>query len=454
MNSITATIQNLISNRKRYRTHSEAVIIACYYNPENNPYRILAFQKWYKSIKHLNHRIVELTIGHNAKRQLPSSPHITHQHADTLLWHKETLLNQIIKNLPAKYKYVFWLDTDVLFTNLNWLTDSVRLLANTHTILQPFEYCIHMQKGQLTPTDIDLTAIKNQAPITPNEKHPRVWRSFGANHATTATYSCDVNYDRHGHVGFAWGARREVLDKCPLYDKALVGGADHIIAHAAAGHFDHACIRKAFTESRAEIHKWSCAFYRQTTGLVTFTYGDLYHIWHGDLKDREYLKRITDFDKLTAEVNERDSNGLYTAGGKPQEYCKKYYRKREHTGVTNPNNLTNLNTGFAEEMGYTITDWLTTFPPPVEEVPEETIPQESQPPSFFQAPEPMRDWTLQEKIQMAVEAAEANPDHTELEVAPPPHEPTQAEANPDHTELEVAPPPHEPSQAPDNCNYS
>lgn len=430
MNSFGATFQNLVNNRKRYRTHSEAVIIACYYNPENNPYRILAFQKWYKSIKHLNHRIIELTIGDNAKRQLPNSEFILHQHADTLLWHKETLLNQIIKNLPSKYKYVFWLDTDVLFTNLNWLVDSVTILANTHTILQPFEYCVHLQKGQLAPTDIDLDAIKSQAPLTPNEKHPRVWRSFGANHATTATYSCDVNYDKHGHVGFAWGARRDVLDKCPLYDKALVGTGDHIMAHAAAGHFDHGCIRKAFMESRAEIHKWSCDFYRQTAGLVSFATGDLYHIWHGDLKDREYLKRTVEFDKLAAEVREKDRNGLYTAAGKPKEYFRKYYQKRERTG---DHDFDGLDTGFAEEMGYTLADWLLTFPAPVEEVPDEAIPQETQSQAWAgwenMTPKEYQP-TLQDRIQAATEAAEAatrQQSMTDLEIAPPPHEPGQGQ---------------------------
>ena len=40
-------------------------------------------------------------------------------------------------------------------------------------------------------------------------------------------------FDIHGHTGFAWGARREVLDQVPLFDRAIVGTADHIIAHAS-----------------------------------------------------------------------------------------------------------------------------------------------------------------------------------------------------------------------------
>ena len=56
-------IKNLFVTSDKYKNHSEAVIIACYFNPENNPYRLIAFNKFYESIKHLNHRIVECVIG-------------------------------------------------------------------------------------------------------------------------------------------------------------------------------------------------------------------------------------------------------------------------------------------------------------------------------------------------------------------------------------------------------
>jgi hypothetical protein len=41
----------------------------------------------------------------------------------------------------------------------------------------------------------------------------------------------------------------------PLYDRALIGGADHIIAHAAAGQIPHSCITKSFTDNLDEVLK-------------------------------------------------------------------------------------------------------------------------------------------------------------------------------------------------------
>src|SRR3954469_15092320 len=107
-------LRNLVSG-DRYKTDSKSVIIACFYNPKNSPYRLLAFQKWYRTIKHLNHRVIECLIGPNAKSQLPRSPYITHIRTESLLWHKETLLTRFVSELPSKFRYVFWVDADVLF---------------------------------------------------------------------------------------------------------------------------------------------------------------------------------------------------------------------------------------------------------------------------------------------------------------------------------------------------
>ena len=311
----------------KYKTHSEAVIIACYFNPQGNPYRLIAFNKFYESIKHLNHRIVECVIG-DTQAELPQTEFITRIHTPSLLWHKESLLNKIISELPTKFKYVFWLDTDVIFTNKNWLVESVKSLK-TNNIIQPFEYCVHLDQDQTVPSfdlEIERTFVGN-----PKTRHPKMWRSFCANHNTSADLSCDVNYDKHGHVGFAWGARREVLDTMPLYDKALIGGADHIMAHAAAGQIGHSCITKSFTDDIVSVNAWSRLFHIIIQGKIGYVKGDLYHIWHGALEKRQYLKRIQDFTSTAKNITERDENGLHVTTNGDDEYVKQYFDHREDT---------------------------------------------------------------------------------------------------------------------------
>lgn len=328
-------LKNLFLYRGKYKTHSEAVIIACYYNPTNNPYRLIAFNKFYESIKHLNHRIVECVIG-DSEPQLPENEFISRVSTSTTLWHKESLLNGLIKKLPVEFKYVFWVDADVIFTNDNWMLDAVKELEKNRMV-QLFEYCIHLEKDEDKPsfdTEWEKPFISN-----PKRKHPKMWRGFGANYVTT-DYSGDENYDRHGHVGFAWGARRYVLDLMPLYDKALIGGADHIMAHAAAGHINHNCMCKSFTDDIDSINIWSKVFHRVVGGHLGYVKGDLYHIWHGDVAKRQYLKRIQDFTATAKEITEKDENGLYVTD--KDGYVKDYMKHRENTGSTENHPIVDL----------------------------------------------------------------------------------------------------------------
>lgn len=317
-------LASLFTSNNRYKNHPEAVIVACYFNPQNNPYRLSTFNKFYDSIKHMNHRIVECVIG-DGKSQLPDSLYITKIKSDSMLWHKESLLNYAIENLDRKFKYVFWIDTDIIFTNKNWMVDSVEQLK-INNVVQPFEYCVHLEKDR-NDVDFDITHEYEFA-NHPKNRHPRLWRSFCANCATT-DLGDNENYDVHGHVGFAWGARREVLDAVPLYDKALVGGADHIMAHAAAGHIPHTCITKSFTEDIDAVNAWSVKFYHVVQGRIGYTKGDLYHMWHGDLKNREYLKRIREFTPVAKTINKKDKNGLYVTEN--DNYVREYFDRRERT---------------------------------------------------------------------------------------------------------------------------
>ena len=376
------SIKNAIFNRNRYKTSSEAVIVSCFLNPQKSPYRLLAFQKWYHSIKHLNHRIVECVIG-DAEPQLPDSPYITRIHSDSVLWHKESLINNIVKQLPDQFKYVFWVDADVLFTNQNWLVEGVEQLKKVK-IIQPFEYCVHLERNQIRPRfDMDearenvLFAKTKGFKPKPKPNDRRIWRSFCSNIArhnefiSHAGPDCNSeNYDEHGHVGFAWGARRELLEACPLFDHALVGGADHIVAHAAAGHIPHKCIANGFGDNIDEVIAWSKQFYAEICrgygnrpspdSVIGYVPGDLYHIWHGDIASRQYLKRVKEFTHESKGIKERDKNGLHKVSKGQDRYVRRYFQQREVDQIdySDFEDFAFDLSEFIEDMGYALVDMM------------------------------------------------------------------------------------------------
>lgn len=326
----------------RYVYHPEAVIIACYYNPYKSPYRKAAFDVFYDSIKHLEHRIVELVIGDaEPELNINKHKHITQHHTDTLLWHKETILNNIISTLPDKYKYVFWLDADVLFEYKYWLVDSVYELSNGANIIQPFKNCVHLEKDEFTPRKLPTELYL--AP-KPNKKDKSVWNSFAYNQTIRGDKCSDHDYNTHGHVGFAWGIKRSILDEVKLFDHALIGGADHIMAHCAEGEFDHPCLTKVYDEKTlAEIKEWGEKFYALVDNKFSYSLGTLSHIWHGDLVKRDYYNRIKTFEVHNKEITQRDSMGYYVANPAQMKVMVDYYKSREviPTETYNMLNITN-----------------------------------------------------------------------------------------------------------------
>ena len=64
-------------------------------------------------------------------------------------------------------------------------------------------------------------------------------------------------------------------------------------------------------------------------GKISYAKGDIYHIWHGDINKRQYLKRIQDFTAKTKQIVHKDKNGLYVTLSGDDEYMKKYFKHRE-----------------------------------------------------------------------------------------------------------------------------
>jgi hypothetical protein len=104
----------------------------------------------------------------------------------------------------------------------------------------------------------------------------------------------------HGHTGFAWAARREIFGEIGLYDRAIAGTADHLMAHAATGQIEHACIERAFFGDSIKAHfsRWGKRFFEVVRGNLGFVEGDIYHLWHGELKNRRYLERTRELSRL------------------------------------------------------------------------------------------------------------------------------------------------------------
>ncbi len=181
-----------------------------------------------------------------------------------VLFQKERLLNVALGRLPADCDKVAWLDCDILFENPNWAEDASKLLDKV-PIVQLFDSVRTLEPcGREMFTEAGMIARRG-----------RYWA------------------DRvPGPHGYAWAARRELLDKHGFYDRAIVGGGSVIMAQSIFGRTWPREEPRLFTQAHLrDILAWSTAFHLDVQGSVSFVPGAIKHLWHGSIPNRRYMER-------------------------------------------------------------------------------------------------------------------------------------------------------------------
>jgi len=267
--------------------NAELAIITTLYNPIGYKRRIENWKK-FRSLIHENIWIAECSFDGKfiASNELN---HIRIEASEnSLLWQKERLLNIILENLPRKVKYVAWVDCDILFENSNWVEDAIQLLTKQY-VVQLFDV-VHILDAQQERWATVRGLISHVNP-TMSRYIPRVYDDSEAARQFLETLTV------HGHTGFAWAARREVLDEVGFLDRLIVGGADYFMAHAwmgcpIPGNLDPkvwaGCIgSKLWEQTSSWTHRASAI----VDGRVGFVRGAISHLYHGNIADRRYDER-------------------------------------------------------------------------------------------------------------------------------------------------------------------
>ncbi len=225
---------------------------------------------------------------------------------EAVLWQKESLLNMLLRQLDKRYEAVVWCDADVLFENPAWFNTLKRQLKK-YAVVQPFAEALRLPRGARRAT-----------------KSADRFASFGAVYMQKPQLLLKGDFAAHGHTGFAWAARREVLAEHGLYDAMIAGSGDHVMAHAFAGDFSSRCIRRIMADNEPHIEhfaRWAEQVYPQVRGRVGFVPGRLLHLWHGDTEHRRYVDRnreLAAFGFNPDKHLERDARGLWRwRTGKP-----------------------------------------------------------------------------------------------------------------------------------------
>lgn len=244
--------------------------IACFYSfapfkrPVQNLHRFLR-QMEREGVKvfgveaHLNHR-PPLTLQYPNWRQISVSP------KTQVLWHKEALLNLAEKLVPAEFDALAWIDTDVWFSNPNWVQDAEKKLE-THDVVQLFS------EARWTSEMGDIEMSRPSVALVPLTSE---WKS---------------------HPGFAWAMRRDFWKKIGgLFPFALSGGGDGVAALAFQNKKLWPFLYTHLGADPSLYNKWAKS---AKDARVSCIEGDCYHEWHGSREDRKYVDRAQVVSRIT-----------------------------------------------------------------------------------------------------------------------------------------------------------
>lgn len=300
--------------------------VTCYFNPAAFATKLANYQRFIEGLKRsgVNNLTVECAFG-DAPFSLPQSTNVLQVRARDVMWQKERLLNLAIERLPASCTKVAWLDCDVLFVDADWATRTSKLLE-TSPVVQPFDRVIRLPRGHLT--------YRGEGDLWPGfvavaQKHPDLMLAG--------------DFARHGHTGFAWAARRELLAKHGLYDACISGSGDHMMAHAFCGDWSSACIDRILGAPASSAHRqhftqWCKSVYQDVRARVGMTGGALLHLWHGDTEKRRYVLRNRELAEFAfdpaADLRIGPQGAWEWNSDKPamHEWAVNYYPSRQEDG--------------------------------------------------------------------------------------------------------------------------
>lgn len=266
-------------------------VVSCYFNPcryENRLRNCLAFAKGLRE-QRVNLLMIELCAS-DAAAHLSDGVGARYMRVISrdVLWSKERLLNEAIEcGLPRNCTGVCWADCDILFQRKDWARATAALLTR-HQVVQPFATAIF-----LSPTE---TPAKHGR-YRPSVAFARYYRQ-----AMGATTLVGTDAVLKAHPGYAWAARMSTLRAIGgLYDRAILGHGDLVMALGLC----HSPDRDGPIPGGWEPHwrpGWSAAleddarrWQRRAAdvvrGDVAFVPGEIYHLWHGARKNREYERR-------------------------------------------------------------------------------------------------------------------------------------------------------------------
>ena len=243
---------------------------------------------------------IEASFGERAeviKEQVSERHLIIHVRTSHEIWLKENMMNVAVQHMPIDWKYVAFIDADMLFARPDWVGETLHKLQH-HPVVQVFSEVGYLNSNyELINLRLSFAerwrrgyefranghTIKNE--VFGNKKH----NTFGKNGA--CSYK-DIKHGEWGPPGGGWAYRREAFDAVGgMIDCCILGSGDWYMAAGIIGFMEAAVPMSYEPDFRRILLEWekrALLAFRKNVGVVQ---GLCLHNWHGKMSERGYGSR-------------------------------------------------------------------------------------------------------------------------------------------------------------------
>lgn len=239
----------------RKKINNKLAILTTFYNPCNytsSKYNAITFLRHIK--KYADVFIAELSFDNKFFIEHENTIQIAGDRSN-ILWQKERLLNILLDKLPEKYTDVAWVDCDLIFRDEFWVKRVTEELSK-YKILHLFSTAY-----RLTTSNTVIDGLVSR-----------------------------VRYHSYGVPGFAWAARREVLDEIRFLDNQIMGGGDAIMCSAFMQAPQILPSDKLYIDDET-TKKWINKVEKVVDRSVSYLDNNIAHLYHGSESNRAYTNR-------------------------------------------------------------------------------------------------------------------------------------------------------------------
>lgn len=248
---------------------STFTICSFYFNYNNDLRQKRNFIKFIEQWKdHYQNMIVGIVDYGDIDFEIPCEKIIIEGDVNKRIWSKEILINKIVEKIDTDY--ILWIDGDIIYEDLSWLNNLDGVIGD-NDFVQLFETINYLgENGEVL------------------ESHKSL--------VSAGTNNVDQLLGKGYKPGGSWLGKVKVLKDKKLFEKMLVGGGDTILVYAlfgVEGGWTLRKVREGSEEVYQEAKKWILEFGKKKVGYLPVTVN---HLYHGDLKDRNYNERYKNLE--------------------------------------------------------------------------------------------------------------------------------------------------------------